>query len=300
MTTTMPTGLDQPTTTDPLAFIRAYEGLKSEFLAIPQHEIIQVNLDIQNATQTVVGSVPKVLTFRAAIVKSLVDTDIKWVDTLGPAAHALMHCQREYIRQSESPAEVDAIAAELAELKDLLLTDVTALVKRKVLQFDMGDLRGGNSYKNLQMDTLLLTGSLRPSHEQISNRTSITLAEIDRAEELAHKLWEAIGKRDNTTKTPTAVAEERARAFTYFLRCISEVRRALTYLRWDHNDVDDILPSPYGNRGGGSKPRVEDGSQKSNPVSGPSSAGDQPASPPAPAAAPTGPSGLPGSNPFGG
>ena len=40
-------------------------------------------------------------------------------------------------------------------------------------------------------------------------------------------------------------AEQRDRAFTLFIRCYDQIRRAILFLRWEQDDADTIAPSLY-------------------------------------------------------
>lgn len=76
--------------------------------------------------------------------------------------------------------------------------------------------------------------------------TSLDEGELTRARELGHALMDACRRLD---ARPDAAL--RARAFSLLAWTYDQVRRALTYVRWDEADADALAPSIYtGSRGG--------------------------------------------------
>jgi hypothetical protein len=75
-----------------------------------------------------------------------------------------------------------------------------------------------------------------------------SLRELDQAESLAGQLTSALGAREQGPVIAADVATQRQRNFTLFAQSYDQVRRAISYLRWDNDDVDNIAPSLYGGR----------------------------------------------------
>ncbi|HEX4334524.1 MAG TPA: hypothetical protein VH062_01350 [Polyangiaceae bacterium] len=53
--------------------------------------------------------------------------------------------------------------------------------------------------------------------------------------------------------TVAASSDLRTRAFTLFVNAYDQVRRAVSYLRWDDDDAGTVAPSLYVRRGNGKK-----------------------------------------------
>ena len=53
-------------------------------------------------------------------------------------------------------------------------------------------------------------------------------------------------------------AEIRQQAFTLFVNNYDQVRRAISFLRWNEGDVDDIIPSLYAGRSTGKRKNGSD------------------------------------------
>jgi hypothetical protein len=66
----------------------------------------------------------------------------------------------------------------------------------------------------------------------------------------------AIGEKEQAPAVVADASARRARAFTLFVRAYDQVRRAVTYLRWEDDDADLIAPSLYRGRGA-AKPKAD-------------------------------------------
>ena len=85
----------------------------------------------------------------------------------------------------------------------------------------------------------------------ISGKTALQIADIDQAEALAERLITAIGLRDQGPAVLAESAENRQKAFTLFVNTYDQIRRVISYLRWNEGDVDQIAPSLYAGRNTG-------------------------------------------------
>lgn len=74
------------------------------------------------------------------------------------------------------------------------------------------------------------------------------LAGKDNADLLGEKLVNALGTREQSPLVTAEVTQLRQRVFTLFVNAWDQVRRAVSYLRWNDDDVDDIVPSLYAGR----------------------------------------------------
>jgi hypothetical protein len=123
-------------------------------------------------------------------------------------------------------------------------------------------------------------------------------AELDHAAQLAQRLVTAVGVREQQPVATGAASLQRQQAFTLLLQAYNEVRRAITFLRWNEDDVETIVPSLWAGRGS----RAASEASAPVPVSptdttpGIGTVSPSPAAPAAPVA--NVPVGLPGSTPL--
>jgi hypothetical protein len=89
---------------------------------------------------------------------------------------------------------------------------------------------------------------LRENWAKISARTRAQAGELDRAEALGGQLISALSAREQAPVVAADVAVQRQRNFTLFAKAYDQVRRAISYLRWDDDDLERVVPSLYGGR----------------------------------------------------
>jgi hypothetical protein len=193
---------------------------------------------------------------RPSIEKRLVDFDLHFLDELETYALALIQAQGLYLSAKAPPEELGQCAAEASALRERLLVDVIGLIKRKHVHFAHKPAhRGPPSYRELASDVLTLSNLLRNNWSSISSKCATTEAELDRAEFLGDRLNRLLGSRDHAPAVLAEAIRQRQKAFTLFARAYSQVRKAVTYLRWESNDADEIAP-PLGHGKRATRKRV--------------------------------------------
>lgn len=232
----------------PLRYRAAYQQVLPEAAALKEAELLNINIDVTAAVATATGALPEIMALRERSTK-LGELDIQAFDKLGTYALALMHAQGEYVAASMPPEELLALNDKGNVLRDLLHSDATALAKRGLMNgARLSGFKIMPGYKVLAEDLVGLSSLLRHSWSSIENKTAITLAELDEAEVLSDKLLSAVGAREQAPAVLAEVAQQRQRLFTLFVNAYDQVRRAISYLRWNEDDLETIAPSLYGNR----------------------------------------------------
>lgn len=98
------------------------------------------------------------------------------------------------------------------------------------------------------------------SWSKIEHKTAATEEEVHRAGDLGPLLLAALGVLEHgATVTPAEAADRKVRAFTLFTTAYDQVRRAVTFLRWNEGDADSLAPSLYKGRGGSRSASVAKG-----------------------------------------
>lgn len=277
----------------PLRLREAFEAARPALEAVEAKDLAQMNLEIPAATITVRGTIPELRTLQARLLAELPEADPAIFDKCERYTFALIHAHRQYVAASQPSQPIQELTETLKQLHDQLYTDVHALAKRGLLdgaRLDM--LSGTNGSKNTAFDVLALVAMLRDNWSKIEGKTPVNPAELDNAEQLADRLTDALGIREQGPVTVPEASLMRHRAYALFVKTYDEVRRIVGYLRWHEGDADEIAPSLY--KGRYRKP----GRSEETP-----DVAAQPAPAPAPApAAPLAPAmaapGMPNSPPF--
>jgi len=273
----------------PYRYREAFEATAAERAALDERELAPINIEVLAAVSTVNAAMPEIRAMRGAIGKTFVSFDLGQFDRLHTYALALQHAQVLYATVTRPTEPAQELAARAVRLRELLVSDIGALVNRGVLDGKrLTQLRGGTGFRNAAFDLQVLAAILREHWGAISSRTMVQFSEVEQAEALGADLTDAVDGREQVSSVAVAAASERTRAFTLFFRAYDEARRAATFLRWHDGGADGVVPSLYAGRGGRGKNESEVGQTPAPVVVAPVAA---------PVAAPVVP-GQPGGSPF--
>jgi hypothetical protein len=302
------TNLTTTTMTGPNVFKEAYESLVPELKAMDPDDLIHINLDIPTVVTTGLGALAEIRALRPDVLSHLPSFDIAKFDKLETAAYALSHAQTLYLTATQPPDDLHALSNEAAALRETLLTDARALAHRGRLEGEpLDELKGPLSYRTLAAHLQVLAELFQKHWPDLVGTTSVLPAELDRALGLARRILVAVGQREQGPALLEESVDMRHRAFTLFVQTYDHVRRAVSYLRWDQGDAEQIAPSLYAGRGTGKRKEPK---PANDAPAGPSPGKD---APPLPAASSDAkgvnppspgrvrepvPVGFPGSNPF--
>jgi len=227
----------------------AYDRALPAAQALPLAELITINIDVPTAVTTVVGKLPQIRSFRDAVVAALPTFDLANIDQLETYTLATAHAHAVYLSASAAPEVIIKLTADASALRDTLYSDAVALANRGLVSgARLGEFKAASGYKNVAFDLLGLTALLRQSWAQIDGKTALTLAELDAADLIGEQLVSAVGTREQSPVVAAEVVQLRQRMFTLFANAWDQVRRAIGYLRWNEDDVDDVAPSLYAGR----------------------------------------------------
>ncbi|MBN8613888.1 MAG: hypothetical protein J0L92_25045 [Deltaproteobacteria bacterium] len=236
------------------SFYAALHQVGDELLAIPAAKLLPVNLEIHAAVVTALGCQPELEAHRASVREWFGDDWAAMIDALPTYAKAAAQAHGEFLASQTSSTEINAVSKELTEMRELLVTDLTSLVNRKRVDAAvLSGLRGSVGFRNQVTDVVQLTSVFRRQWATVKDVTPVTIADLERAESLAAKLTRLLGVREQGSLEATGIGEMRQRAFTKFVGTYDQLRRAMTFLRWDEEDVDSIIPSLWAGRGGRGK-----------------------------------------------
>jgi len=231
-------------------FRDAYERLIDEIRKVPDDDLIIINIDVPTAVTTVLGALPEIRSARPQIVSDMPSFDIARFDRLESYTLALGHAHTLYLAASAPPESLDELSQSATALRELLLSDATALAQRGFVDGQkLKELKGPKGYRNVAFDLFTLAALLRENWEKVLGKTAVQATELDQAETLADRLLTAIGAREQAPAVAAETADDRQRAFSLFVDSYDHARRALTFLRWKHDDIDQIAPSLYAGRG---------------------------------------------------
>ncbi len=273
-------------------FHAAYEATTADRDALAASDLLPVNLDVQLAITTVLGVMPRLDSLRAEIAATFPAEQVEPFEKAEAYARALAYAQTVYLAASTPTEALPALAERATKSRDLLLSDAKALAHRGLIDAKpLADLKGAIGYLNIASDLGVLVRILRERWTVIASKSAIQSSEIDEAEQIFEQITMAYAERSRQSTKVADAADDRQRAFTLLLKTYDQVRRAVTYLRWEKGDAEKFAPSLWAGRGG----RGSNSEPPARPEPQPPIAPPAPVTPPP---SPTTPVGLPGSSPF--
>jgi hypothetical protein len=275
----------------------ALEQVRPAMQKLEEDDLLQISVDPFVAVSTARGALQRIMKYHGRIV-ALPEFDRVYIDDLETFARATHFTQTLLQAASAPPENFAALVSECTALRETLLNDATALAKRGLISdAPLQSLKGASGHKHVASDLMTICNVLQAAWPKLAGKTCVTDAELERAEILSDQLINDIGAREQAPATIAAVALERQQAFTLFMTAYDQIRRAITYLRWEEGDADEIAPSLYAGRGGSRKKAASELEKKPEvPVTAATPATGTPATPTTTAGKPA--AGLPGADPF--
>ena len=121
----------------------AYARVKADWAELEADQLLLVNLDVQVASQTILGTLPEVRGLRDRL-KALPDFNVAKLDRLEDYVLALMFVQSRYVMATQPPDDLDELVEESTKLREQLAADAAALSLRDL--FDARKHRDAQGY----------------------------------------------------------------------------------------------------------------------------------------------------------
>ena len=222
----------------------AYERVRAEIDAVPDDKLLPVTIDVPSMVTALAGRMEALASLRDEVL-TLPQFRVATFDDIETYALALGHAHTLY-KSASTPTPIPRLVTELTRLRTELVADAHSLARRgHIAPENLLPLRRKRGHKNLAFDIMLVCKLLRDAWSSVDGRTGLLEAELDRADELADRLVTALGLREQRERVLSEAILTRQRAFTLFVRAYSEVRRAVTFLRWDKPVIERLAPSLY-------------------------------------------------------
>lgn len=245
--TTTGAGTGPATPADASALDRlAFDRTASARGAMKPEDAPNYGLDAFHAAGKALAIVPRVAPYRAAMT-TLPGFRVAHLDGLEDYARALRFVHTEILRRVQRAKVLPVLAEEGRTLRALMMSYAEALSYKGLFAPELiVRLREGTGYSDLVEDLNVLAQeflALPATHT--GPGSLVTRPEIDRASEIAHQINVAAGNAVDIDLSQAALVDERRKVAGLLLGAHGQIRRAITYLRWDEGDANDLVPSLY-------------------------------------------------------
>jgi hypothetical protein len=278
----------------------AFERVRPELVALQTTDLLPINIDPVGAAAQALGALPELLNLRPQMMEQLHAFDISNLDQLETYALALIQANCARLGAQAAPEYLSELVTATTKMRERLVADVSTLSARGYIKgASRSNLRGRLGYRHIASDVLMLSGVLRTYWATVAAKCAVTESELDQAEILGDRLIQTVGLRERVSVAVAEAAIERQKVFTLFVRAYNQVRKAVTYLRWELGDAENLAPSLYLKQNVSRRKATSNAEAPRGDTVPPAQAVEQTAAvAPEDAVKEDVPTGLPGSNPF--
>lgn len=238
--------------------LRAFERLEAQIRALAVEGVAPPRVDVVRAATLVLGTASRLGPYRTQLADVAPGFDLAAFDELADSAQAVLHAHWSTFDEDEQDTDLRSLIDEGLALFKVIGEAGRALGRAGLLSdVKVKTLRAGKSKLKRIAGLKGLALLFNANWAALRNNIWITEAQLARAIGIAEATLPALGQADAgrpaTRLTPSKI---RAGAFALMEQHLDSVRRGLTFVRWQHNDVDQIAPTLYARRAR-QKPRAE-------------------------------------------
>lgn len=223
----------------------AFDRVLPRANALAASELLRVTIDVPAAVNAARAASNRAQTMSADLVM-LPGIPADLLDRVDESSHALVHAQSLYVVQSPTENDFDTTVRECERLRGALLLDLAALVSRNAVDpATIERIKDGSGFSDLAQDLVDIDVAITAARARLGERLWITVDEQAYFRGRASALRDANERRERNDSGDRQRIETRLRIYTLFVREYDQLRRAVTFLRWNHGDADTIAPSLF-------------------------------------------------------
>jgi hypothetical protein len=220
---------------DPKVSPEHFTRWEPQMRALSDKDLAASNVNITRAVTVAIGAHANLAAARDEVLSTLSNVRVEAVDDLPSLAYAAWHADllwRVAIDPSLSCAD---LMPEAEDLRETLLLQARAQAKRKRIPQSLLDtVEPGVGIEDRANDLTVLAHAFRSRWRELEGRIDVSLAELDRADELAALLLGRLAARAVSARKEGELSpgELRARAWTLLVNAYEECRRAAAAVWW--------------------------------------------------------------------
>lgn len=230
---------------------QAFTAVRDEILAVPEAELLPLNLDIPRAAGRGALAAERIAPLMPRL-RQLVELDVPRVERLGLYALALHHAHDLATEAGAGQRTLQRLLDEAVPMREGMLLSAELLAHFGIVSAErVAAIRSGQGYADTADDVIALGRLFDEAWPRASGKVPVTRAMVDRAPVLGSEIHKALAHREVESSPLVPSSDPRyvqAQAFTLFARVYDEARRGVTYLRWHERDVQRLMPSLYPHR----------------------------------------------------
>jgi hypothetical protein len=220
----------------------AYNRVLPEAMQLTPEQVRSVNVAVEKAALVALATAKELPAFEAEL-RALPGFRVEQLERLSDYAVALYSAHLRCSFDSRPVERLAVLNQAATQWRNILLAEAKSLVARQHLaEASLKPLVGSHGYVNVAHDLAGLAQLFNSNWKRLRDHTGLKRAQIEEVDKLALRLTVAAAQRKHC---PNQLADEkdiRARMFTLLTLSYAEIRRAIQYIRRDHDDADEIAP----------------------------------------------------------
>ncbi|MCB9698608.1 MAG: hypothetical protein H6738_17640 [Alphaproteobacteria bacterium] len=227
---------------DHAAFVRTEPRRRAFDLALAP----RYSLEAYHATGQALKTVARLAPLRTFIAAQPL-FDLAHLEGYEDLARALRCVQAELDLHTRRRSEIPELVGEGFPLRGMLLAYAQVLTyKGTVAPEVVARIREGSGTRDLGRDLhTLATLLLQLPPRYLDDDAPVTRAEVERAAELANRIFQQVGGGWMLDVPREALLRERRKVAGLLLRSQAQLRRVVSYIRFDEGDAAELVPSLY-------------------------------------------------------
>ncbi len=251
---------------------KAYEAMLPRASALTKPELLHISIDIDKALNDVRQTTARVIDeLLPKLNTEQVDTLRKLLTQLTTTTLALRHAHAVILNADrKTSAGIAPLLARLYKLRAIALAELTPLANRGFVdQAVIDQIVAGRGRDDLISDLYALNTVFTKLRAKLGDRLWFTPADQEELNVGASTLENAINRKGVRNVKNQENAELRQRMYTLFVSDYNQLRRQITYYRWDNRDADLIAPTLFAKNTSKTNPKKSATSERRGPSKGP-------------------------------
>ena len=235
MTTT--SGLAQP-----IESKAAFDELKPIAEDLAPESVRKPNVIVNRAVSTALGAYEKIEPYRAQLLALEPHFNIVHFDTLRSQAMALHYASlRAAAAGGAKPRQTPSLVDEGKPIRERLLRTAEFLAMEGYFEPEvLAAIKGNRSHHDIASDLVQLGIMFTQIWDEVGPKMMFGPELLEQASRKGDEIMEAIA--EDMLGEELVTVDLRDRFFTMLYESYDQLRRAVSFLRWSEDDVDELVP----------------------------------------------------------
>lgn len=232
---------------DPQAQDRAWEEVEMELRSLDANKVERASLDGGPVAQMVFAHLEQIQALNDEIMRCLPHHPIQYHIRLGSYTLAFLRASERWKLATQDQELFQSQLKEAIEQRKMLLSWAqTAVLWNVFKQSEVDAIRGGQGHTDIATDLITLGRLSLARWTQLEGKVGYTKEQAERAVIVGQELLKSLGEKNDLKAASVRQAlDDLNRSFTLLKIAYRHVQDAVTYVRREYGDAEQIAPSLF-------------------------------------------------------